>query len=132
MKQGYSNTEACRVLGINRRTGKRWRNSWHMPNSGKPKPLIHMAASASSGMWLTRRLPGPLRPRPRGHAPAGPPHPLRPRGPAHPGMCQAAARSDGGAVSGGAGPTAVNYGLWVTQSSSAGQRCAQSGGSVSL
>ncbi|GHH12079.1 hypothetical protein Srubr_75080 [Streptomyces rubradiris] len=24
------------------------------------------------------------------------------------------------------------YGLWVTQSSSAGQRCAQSGGSVSL
>ncbi|MFI6950147.1 IS30 family transposase [Streptomyces sp. NPDC050422] len=49
MKQGYSNTEACRILGINRRTGKRWRNGWHTPNSGKPKPPIHMAASASSG-----------------------------------------------------------------------------------
>ncbi|MFD8803245.1 helix-turn-helix domain-containing protein, partial [Streptomyces atroolivaceus] len=49
MKQGYSNTEACRILGINRRTGKRWRNGWHTPNSGKPKPPIHMAASAPSG-----------------------------------------------------------------------------------
>ncbi|WP_413812978.1 helix-turn-helix domain-containing protein [Streptomyces sp. OE57] len=46
---GHSNAEACRVLGINRRTGKRWRNGWHTPNSGKPKPPIHMAASASSG-----------------------------------------------------------------------------------
>ena len=24
--QGYSNSEACRIAGINRRTGKRWRH----------------------------------------------------------------------------------------------------------
>lgn len=26
MRQGYSNSEACRIVGINVRTGKRWRN----------------------------------------------------------------------------------------------------------
>jgi transposase, IS30 family len=24
--QGYNNSEACRIVGINRRTGKRWRH----------------------------------------------------------------------------------------------------------
>ncbi|MGW6145771.1 hypothetical protein ACWFR4_48560, partial [Streptomyces sp. NPDC055140] len=26
MREGYNNTEACRIVGINRRTGKVWRN----------------------------------------------------------------------------------------------------------
>ncbi|MEE4493021.1 IS30 family transposase, partial [Streptomyces sp. BE230] len=38
MSQGYSSTEACRIVGINIRTGKRWRNGHHAPPSGKPKP----------------------------------------------------------------------------------------------
>jgi transposase, IS30 family len=46
MRQGYSNTEACRIVGINLRTGKRWRNGWHSPPTGKPKPPIHVEASA--------------------------------------------------------------------------------------
>ncbi|MEV0491189.1 helix-turn-helix domain-containing protein [Streptomyces atratus] len=29
MQQGRSSTEACRIVGINVRTGKRWRNGWH-------------------------------------------------------------------------------------------------------
>jgi hypothetical protein len=29
MRHGYSNREACRVVGINRRTGKVWRNGRH-------------------------------------------------------------------------------------------------------
>ncbi|MEE4488663.1 IS30 family transposase [Streptomyces sp. BE230] len=40
MSQGYSSTEACRIVGINIRTGKRWRNGHHAPPSGKPKPPI--------------------------------------------------------------------------------------------
>ncbi|MEU3019957.1 helix-turn-helix domain-containing protein, partial [Nocardiopsis sp. NPDC007018] len=26
MKQGYSNAEACRTIGIDERTGRKWRN----------------------------------------------------------------------------------------------------------
>ncbi|OEU86290.1 IS30 family transposase, partial [Streptomyces abyssalis] len=47
MEQGYSSREACRIVGINLRTGKRWRNGWHAPPTGKPKPPIHVEASAS-------------------------------------------------------------------------------------
>ncbi|GHA98975.1 IS30 family transposase [Streptomyces chryseus] len=47
MRQGYSSREACRVVGINLRTGKRWRNGWHSPPTGKPKPPIYVEASAS-------------------------------------------------------------------------------------
>jgi transposase, IS30 family len=47
MQQGYSSTEACRIVGINVRTGKRWRNGWHSPPTGKPKPPITEEASAS-------------------------------------------------------------------------------------
>ncbi|WP_189716571.1 IS30 family transposase, partial [Streptomyces chryseus] len=46
MRQGYSNREACRIVGINLRTGKRWRNGWHSPPTGKPKPPITVEASA--------------------------------------------------------------------------------------
>ncbi|WTP20618.1 IS30 family transposase [Streptomyces sp. NBC_00203] len=47
MQQGYSSTEACRIVGINVRTGKRWRNGWHSPPTGKPKPPITVEAPAS-------------------------------------------------------------------------------------
>ncbi|MEV0492328.1 IS30 family transposase [Streptomyces atratus] len=47
MQQGRSSTEACRIVGINVRTGKRWRNGWHSPPTGKPKPPITVEASAS-------------------------------------------------------------------------------------
>ncbi|MGP8299289.1 IS30 family transposase [Streptomyces inhibens] len=48
MRQGYSSREACRIVGINLRTGKRWRNGHHSPTYGKPKPPIRVEASASS------------------------------------------------------------------------------------
>ncbi|WP_374229495.1 IS30 family transposase [Streptomyces sp. NEAU-YJ-81] len=47
MSQGYNNSEACRIVGINRRTGKRWRNGDHSPHHGKPKPPIRAEASAA-------------------------------------------------------------------------------------
>ena len=40
MSQGYGNAEACRIVGVNRRTGKRWRNGYHSPAYGRPKPPI--------------------------------------------------------------------------------------------
>ncbi|WP_328959320.1 IS30 family transposase [Kitasatospora purpeofusca] len=48
MQQGYSSREACRIVGINLRTGKRWRNGWHSPPNGrKPVPPIHVEAPVS-------------------------------------------------------------------------------------
>ncbi len=35
MEQGCSTREAARIVGINLRTGKRWRNGWHSPPGGK-------------------------------------------------------------------------------------------------
>ncbi|MFE3003440.1 helix-turn-helix domain-containing protein [Nocardia sp. NPDC059246] len=52
MRQGYNSSEACRIVGINVRTGKRWRNGWHSPPNGrKPKPPIYVEVSAS-GRYL--------------------------------------------------------------------------------
>jgi transposase, IS30 family len=48
MRLGYSSFEACRVVGINYRTGKRWRNGWHSPPDGrKPVPPVTAEAPAS-------------------------------------------------------------------------------------
>jgi IS30 family transposase len=48
MRQGYSSQEACRIVGINYRTGKRWRNGWHAPPHGrKPVPPIYVEVSTS-------------------------------------------------------------------------------------
>ncbi|MFC7976079.1 transposase [Streptomyces cinereoruber] len=47
MSEGHSSREACRIVGINLRTGKRRRNGWHPPPTGKPKPPIHVEVSAS-------------------------------------------------------------------------------------
>ncbi|MFD6109887.1 IS30 family transposase [Streptomyces yangpuensis] len=35
MDQGVSSREACRIVGINRRTGKRWRNGWNPSGTHK-------------------------------------------------------------------------------------------------
>ncbi|MBA4866606.1 helix-turn-helix domain-containing protein [Streptomyces sp. PSKA54] len=45
--RGTRSREACRIVGINLRTGKRWRNGHHSPTYGKPKPPITVEASAS-------------------------------------------------------------------------------------
>ncbi|MBB2914252.1 transposase [Streptosporangium becharense] len=44
MDQGFSTREAARIMGINLRTGKKWRNGHHSPGkAGKPTPPIHQA-----------------------------------------------------------------------------------------
>lgn len=47
MQQGHSNPDACRIVGINQRTGRRWRNGWHSPPTGKAKPPITVEAPAT-------------------------------------------------------------------------------------
>ncbi len=48
MAQGYSSREACRIVGINYRTGKKWRNGEHSPGPGKkPRPPARREVSAS-------------------------------------------------------------------------------------
>ncbi|KIQ61757.1 integrase [Kitasatospora griseola] len=48
MQQGYSSREACRIVGINIRTGKKWRNGHHSPGgTRKPVPPIHAEVPAS-------------------------------------------------------------------------------------
>nr|WP_225220134.1 IS30 family transposase [Oerskovia merdavium] len=56
MAQGMSNNEACRIVGINRRTGKRWRNG--SPAGRRPAGLpqsvgVARAFSQSSGRFLS-------------------------------------------------------------------------------
>ncbi|MFE9965663.1 helix-turn-helix domain-containing protein, partial [Streptomyces sp. NPDC005525] len=48
MQQGYSSREACRIVGIDRRTGKKWRNGSHA-HIGKKKatPPIYQEAPPS-------------------------------------------------------------------------------------
>lgn len=38
--QGVSSREACRIVGINRRTGKRWRNGWRATAHNNAQPPI--------------------------------------------------------------------------------------------
>jgi IS30 family transposase len=40
MDQGVSSYEACRIVGVNYRTGKRWRNGWRATAHNKSKPPI--------------------------------------------------------------------------------------------
>jgi IS30 family transposase len=50
MEQGYSSAEACRLVGINHRTGKKWRNGHHAPGQGRrPVPPIHQERPAACG-----------------------------------------------------------------------------------
>jgi IS30 family transposase len=54
MQQGYSNKEACRIVGINPRTGKVWRNGRHA-HKGMPKavpPIRRELSSAGPSRYL--------------------------------------------------------------------------------
>ncbi|MFE7261374.1 IS30 family transposase [Streptomyces sp. NPDC057592] len=47
MQQGLSNKEACRVVGINEKTGRRWRNSRSADRRQKAAPPIHVVVPPS-------------------------------------------------------------------------------------
>ncbi|WP_376769805.1 IS30 family transposase [Nocardiopsis aegyptia] len=48
MKQGYSNTEACRTVGVDPRTGRKWRNGRSAENDGRrPVPPVTAVVPAS-------------------------------------------------------------------------------------
>ncbi|GAA2302113.1 IS30 family transposase [Nonomuraea roseoviolacea subsp. roseoviolacea] len=50
MDQGFSSQEACRIVGINIRTGKRWRNGWRLNKSNKKgAPPVRRPAVPPSG-----------------------------------------------------------------------------------
>ncbi|WP_405186010.1 IS30 family transposase [Streptomyces anulatus] len=50
MQQGYSSKEACRIVGIDVRTGKKWRNGRHAyKGREKAAPPIYQEAPPSSG-----------------------------------------------------------------------------------
>jgi hypothetical protein len=58
--QGYNNSEACRIAGINRRTGKRWRHGCTITTRERPE-----AALCSRGFrWGGQAGPGDLGPVP--------------------------------------------------------------------
>lgn len=47
MEQGVSSREACRIVGINRRTGKRWRNDTN-PTKNRPAQPAHRVRAERS------------------------------------------------------------------------------------
>ncbi|GAB2778003.1 IS30 family transposase [Streptomyces daliensis] len=60
MDQGVSSREACRIVGINRRTGKRWRNGTNPTKKRPAQPALCVRAerviSASRRLTLEERL----------------------------------------------------------------------------
>ncbi|MFE6691008.1 IS30 family transposase [Streptomyces sp. NPDC057743] len=57
MKQGFSNNEACRIVGINPKTGRRWRNGRNATGRDVAAPPVRPVApaptaSAPSGRYL--------------------------------------------------------------------------------
>lgn len=66
MEQGYSTREAARIVGINLRTGKRWRNGHHLPGAGKksvppiyPDPGSGPTEAARGGDAAVAQVSGP-------------------------------------------------------------------------
>ncbi|WP_435834610.1 IS30 family transposase [Streptomyces abikoensis] len=58
MEQGYSTREAARIVGINLRTGKKWRNGHHSPGKGKkPVPSIYPVPGQQPEEAIDRREP---------------------------------------------------------------------------
>jgi transposase, IS30 family len=45
MQQGVSNREACRIVGIDKRTGQKWRNGRHAYGNRKALPPINAVAA---------------------------------------------------------------------------------------
>lgn len=58
MEQGYSTREAARIVGINLRTGKRWRNGHHAPGSGQKAvpPIYPLPGVGDLGVRSSRYL----------------------------------------------------------------------------
>ena len=58
VNKGVSSHEACRIVGINYRTGKRWRNG-HKPSGGHPgaPPVATSALHTESGRYLGTTYP---------------------------------------------------------------------------
>ncbi|MFE6496552.1 IS30 family transposase [Streptomyces sp. NPDC057748] len=56
MEQGVSSREACRIVGINRRTGKRWRNGTNATKNRPAQPAHRVRAErvCSSSRYLTQ------------------------------------------------------------------------------
>jgi IS30 family transposase len=53
MDQGFSSTEACRIVGINRRTGKEWRNGRHASASHTARaPVVRPGAQDGPTRYL--------------------------------------------------------------------------------
>ncbi|MFK8846970.1 IS30 family transposase [Streptomyces sp. Ac-502] len=62
MEQGYSTREAARIVGINLRTGKRWRNGWHSPPGGrKAVPPIYPVPGQAPATGSEELPPAPSR-----------------------------------------------------------------------
>src|SRR5437660_12811166 len=55
--QGFGNSEACRIVGVNRRTGKRWRHGRTITGSGGRRlhypPVITMEQREISARFLS-------------------------------------------------------------------------------
>ncbi|MFH9424649.1 IS30 family transposase [Streptomyces sp. NPDC017529] len=47
VQQGYSNTEACRIVGVDARTGRKWRNGRSADRRQKAAPPIHLVVPPS-------------------------------------------------------------------------------------
>jgi hypothetical protein len=56
MQQGYSSSEACRIVGIDRRTGKKWRNGTHASGSRKALPPMNQEPAPSGPSRLHKLL----------------------------------------------------------------------------
>ncbi|WP_236569079.1 IS30 family transposase [Streptomyces sp. MBT58] len=52
MEQGVSSREACRIVGINRRTGKRWRNGTQPTGNRKWVPPIRVVPTSGPSRYL--------------------------------------------------------------------------------
>jgi hypothetical protein len=67
MGQGVSSREACQIVGVDRRTGKRWRNGFHFPIPEEPskttappcprrQPSTNVSSAAKSSVRSTKTL----------------------------------------------------------------------------
>ncbi|MEU4296478.1 IS30 family transposase, partial [Kitasatospora aureofaciens] len=55
MQQGYSNKEACRIVGIDERTGQKWRNG-RKPTGTQRTALLPLTAVAEPSSGPSRYL----------------------------------------------------------------------------
>ncbi|MEU6968465.1 IS30 family transposase, partial [Kitasatospora aureofaciens] len=56
MDQGLSSREACRIVGINSRTGKRWRNGRNPTGRTAGAPPVRRAAPSSGSSRYLREV----------------------------------------------------------------------------